>query len=132
MSGDRCAGGGDAAPARHLAERDRPADAVGGEQSDQATLVEHHGPDQNQSDPDFQARASGNPASYEAIRTPNAVYVEYRNGDREYYDLVGDPHELDNTYAELSPARQARLHDALAQLEGCSGSDCWVTTPAAG
>ena len=79
-----------------------------------ATLVEHHGPDQDQSDPDFQARASGNPASYEAIRTPNAVYVEYKNGDREYYDLVGDPYELDNTYAELSPdaagapARRAR------------------------
>jgi arylsulfatase A-like enzyme len=93
-----------------------------------ATLVEHHGPDQDRSDPDFQARASGNPTSYEAIRTPNAVYVEYKNGDREYYDLVGDPYELDNTYVELSPARQARLHDALAQLEGCSGSDCWVTT----
>ena len=36
-------------------------------------------------------------------------------------DLVGDPHELDNTYAELSPARQARLHDALAQLDWALG-----------
>ena len=53
-----------------------------------ATLVEHHGPDQDQSDPDFQSRASGNPPSYEAIRKSNAVYVEYKNGDREYYDIA--------------------------------------------
>ncbi len=92
-----------------------------------ATLVEHHGPDQNQSDPDFQSRASGNPPSYEAIRTSNAIYVEYKNGDREYYNLANDPYELDNTYADLSAARQAQLHETLTELQGCSGSGCWVT-----
>jgi arylsulfatase A-like enzyme len=92
-----------------------------------ATLIEHHGRDTDQSDPDFQSPQSGNPTSYEAIRMRDAVYVEYKNGDREYYDLVRDPFELDNTYADLSPAVQARLHDALANLESCSGQDCWVT-----
>jgi N-acetylglucosamine-6-sulfatase len=92
-----------------------------------ATLIEHHGRDTDQTDPDFQSLQSGNPTSYEAIRTRDAVYVEYKNGDREYYDLVRDPFELDNTYADLSPGVQARLHDALARLESCSGQDCWVT-----
>jgi N-acetylglucosamine-6-sulfatase len=92
-----------------------------------ATLIEHHGPDQDPSDPDYQPRSSGNPTSYEAIRKPNAVYVEYKNGDREYYDLSTDPYELDNTYADLSPGQQARLHQTLTKLESCSGQDCWVT-----
>ena len=80
--------------------------------------------------PDFQSLQSGNPTTYEAIRTQDAVYVEYKNGDREYYDLTRDPYELDNTYADLGPGRQARLHDTLTKLEGCSGQDCWVTAGA--
>ena len=92
-----------------------------------ATLVEHHGPDQNQSDPDFQPRSSGNPTSYEAMRKQNTIYVEYKNGDREYYDLLRDPYELDNTYGDLSAAKQAALHQTLAKLESCSGQSCWVT-----
>lgn len=92
-----------------------------------ATLVEHHGRDQDQSDPDFQPRASGNPTTYEAIRKSNAVYVEYKNGDREYYDLARDPYELDNTYGQLSAEQQARLHETLTELQTCSGSGCWVT-----
>jgi arylsulfatase A-like enzyme len=95
-----------------------------------ATLVEHHGRDQDPGDPDFQSLQSGNPTTYEAIRTQDAVYVEYKNGDREYYDLTRDPYELDNTYADLGPGRQARLHDTLTKLEGCSGQDCWVTAGA--
>jgi N-acetylglucosamine-6-sulfatase len=91
-----------------------------------ATLIEHHGPDDNPSDPDFQPVASGNPTSYEAIRKPNAVYVEYRNGDREYYDLSTDPYELDNTYADLGASQQANLHQTLTQLEGCNGPGCWA------
>ncbi len=92
-----------------------------------ATLVEHHGTDQDQSDPDFQPRASGNPPSYEAIRKSNVIYVEYKNGDREYYNLVRDPYELDNTYGELSAEQQARLHETLTELQTCSGSGCWET-----
>jgi arylsulfatase A-like enzyme len=92
-----------------------------------ATLVEHHGRDQDQSDPDFQPRAAGNPPTYEAIRKSNALYVEYKNGEREYYDLVRDPYELNNTYGELSAEQQARLHQTLTELATCSGSGCWQT-----
>src|SRR5262249_46622563 len=63
-------------------------------------LIEHHGPDRNPSDPDFdQGKASGNPTTYEAIRISRrhlpyfkgaveAVYVEYQDAahEVEYYN----------------------------------------------
>ncbi len=92
-----------------------------------AALVEHHGPDTSKSDPDYQAAKSGNPTSYEAIRKQNAVYVEYTNGDREYYNIAKDPYELHNTYKRQSAVKKARLHRTLTRLETCSGQSCWVT-----
>ncbi len=91
-----------------------------------AVLVEHHGPDLAPGDPDLPTRGSGNPPSYEAIRTATSVYVEYINGEREYYDLTSDPFELTNTFGLLPPARQAALHDLLASIEACHGAgSCW-------
>ncbi|MGH2925332.1 MAG: sulfatase family protein [Solirubrobacterales bacterium] len=92
-----------------------------------AALVEHHGPDTAKSDPDYQTAKSGNPTTYEAIRRQNDVYVEYANGDREYYNVAKDPYERHNTYGALGPVKQARLHQTLTQLETCSGQSCWVT-----
>ena len=91
-------------------------------------LVEHHGPALSTSDPDFQRRPSGDPTSYEAIRTDKALYVEYMNGDREYYDLSQDPYaESLNGYGTLDGAQRARLHAALAALQNChGGSSCWA------
>jgi N-acetylglucosamine-6-sulfatase len=94
-----------------------------------ATLIEHHGPDQTASDPDAQPNASGNPMSYEAMRRGHAIYVEYVDGEREYYSLSRDHYELDNTFANLGHDRRVQLHRTLARLEGCSGSDCFVTSP---
>ena len=58
-------------------------------------------------DPDFQSPHSGNPPSYEAMRTHDFLYVEYKDGGREYYELRTDPFELDNLAPYLS-ARYAR------------------------
>ena len=93
----------------------------------QAALVEHHGPDLNKSDPDFQTKAKANPSTYEAIRVAHAVYVEYLNGEREYYNLRTDPAERHNTVASLSDSRRAALHSRLQALENChSGTSCWA------
>ncbi len=57
-----------------------------------AALIEHHGRDTDRRDPDFQARAERQPA--DATRRSargDAVYVEYTNGEREYYDLARGP-----------------------------------------
>ncbi|HEY1566453.1 MAG TPA: sulfatase [Solirubrobacteraceae bacterium] len=90
-------------------------------------LVEHHGPKPDPGDPDEQDRSSGNPPSYEAMRTPTFLYVEYKDGEREFYDLRGDPYELDNIAPILSPQALATLHADLRRLEECHGSaSCWA------
>jgi len=92
-----------------------------------ASLVEHHGPDVNRKDPDFPAKSSGNPSSYEAIRTATSTYIEYADGEVEYYDLSKDPDELHSTAGQLSVADHARLHAALTALKSChDATTCWA------
>jgi arylsulfatase A-like enzyme len=92
-----------------------------------AVLIEHHGPDFNTNDPDNPPIDSGNPTSYEAIRTPTSVYIEYNDGETEYYDLTTDPNELNNTVSSLSPSQQSNLHNTLIGLENChDGASCWT------
>ena len=91
-----------------------------------AALVEHHGPDfGTAAGPDAPAPGSGNPSTYEALRLRHSTYVEYANGEREYYDLDSDPYELTNTYSALSPERVDNLHTLLLGLENChSAATC--------
>jgi N-acetylglucosamine-6-sulfatase len=92
-----------------------------------AILVEHHGPDLSRLDPDYQQPASGNPWSYEAIRTHRFLYVEYNDGEREFYDLRRDPFELDNVATLLSAGQRAALHRALRAMVRCHGGRrCWA------
>jgi N-acetylglucosamine-6-sulfatase len=91
-----------------------------------AALVEHHGPDfGTAAGPDAAQPGSGNPSTYEELRLPHSTYVEYANGEREYYELDSDPYELTNTYSALSPERVDNLHSLLLGLENChSGATC--------
>jgi arylsulfatase A-like enzyme len=94
-----------------------------------AILVEHHGADMNVADPDFQQAASGNPRTYEAMRTGGFLYVEYNDGETEFYDLQRDPFELRNLAGRLTLQQLVRLHEELSALEQCRGSvDCWDAT----
>jgi arylsulfatase A-like enzyme len=89
-------------------------------------LVEHHGRVLDTGDPDLPTQGSGNPPSYEAIRTPSSLYVEYSTGEREYYDLNTDPFELRNVAANLPLARRLGLHRTLMRIERCHGGRaCW-------
>jgi N-acetylglucosamine-6-sulfatase len=103
-----------------------------------AALVEHHGPDTNVADPDFEAgKGGGNPTTYEAMRISTreltgfrgpveAVYVEYADGEREYYDIRKDPFERHNVASHLTARQKRTLHHALAALQRCRGaSSCW-------
>ena len=92
-----------------------------------AALIEHHGPDVDKSDPDFQTKVKANPSTYEAIRLAHSVYVEYLNGEREYYNLRKDRPERHNTVASLSNERRNSLHTRLTALANChNGSSCWA------
>ena len=92
-----------------------------------AILVEHHGPRHEPLDPDAPTLRSGNPPSYEALRTATALYVEYANGGREYHDLVADPYELHNSFTALTAERKSELHRALSAMQSCHGAQsCWA------
>jgi arylsulfatase A-like enzyme len=84
-------------------------------------LIEHHGPDKNPADPDYPQRGSGNPPTYEAIRSPTFLYVRYHHGEREYYDLVRDPYELHNLAPFLTSGELGQLNAALTALQHCHG-----------
>ncbi len=85
----------------------------------EGALVEHRGPVLDVDDPDYQSPASANPPSYEALRLPGALYVEYVVGGREFYDLDTDPYELNNTYPSLPAERKTALHSELVRAENC-------------
>ncbi|MGC4769046.1 sulfatase family protein [Micromonospora sp. DT44] len=90
-------------------------------------LIEHRGPNQAADDPDAQDRRNGSPITYEALRTATYTYVEYSNGEREYYNRTTDPHQLNNIAAGLTATRRAALHDALEAYVAChSHSACWT------
>jgi N-acetylglucosamine-6-sulfatase len=62
---------------------------------------------------------------FTALRTSRYLYAEYSNGDRELYDLVGDPDQLTSLHAD--PAYQALrtvLAERLARLRTCAGAAC--------
>jgi N-acetylglucosamine-6-sulfatase len=93
-----------------------------------AVLIEHHGNVAlGLGDPDAPPAGSGNPPSYEALRSRDALYVEYADGERELYDLASDPFELHNLADEVPPERIARLSAQLAGMASCHGpAQCWA------
>jgi N-acetylglucosamine-6-sulfatase len=63
---------------------------------------------------------------YSAVRTSDGfVYVEYRDGERELYDLNSDPYELHNLAGKPADAGlEAGLARRLAALRNCAGQAC--------
>jgi arylsulfatase A-like enzyme len=92
-----------------------------------AVLIEHRGPKTAVTDPDFQQASSGNPTTYEAMRTHSFLYVEYDDGERELYDLRSDPFELNNIAARVPGAVLTVLHHELMTMKRChDGTSCWA------
>jgi arylsulfatase A-like enzyme len=94
-----------------------------------AVLIEHHQTANDPNDPDRQSQYSGDPPSYEAVRTANALYVEYVNGDTEYYDLGADPQELHNIAHSAPTAKLNELRTTLHELERCGGANARCPGP---
>jgi arylsulfatase A-like enzyme len=93
-----------------------------------AALIEHHAPLITTLDPDLQQPASGRPTTYEAMRTHGYLYVEYADGEIEFYDLRRDPFELHNIASSLTPQELALLHGDLLRMRRCHGPRCWSAT----
>jgi arylsulfatase A-like enzyme len=61
-----------------------------------------------------------------ALRTKNYLFVEYKTGEHELYDLRKDPHQLHNSYETASPEHLQRLEARLDALRQCDGAECRV------
>jgi hypothetical protein len=73
-------------------------------------------------DDDEDAIQSG---EFAAVRTSRYIYVENATGEKELYDLAGDPYELQNQIANPAYAPVvAALATRLASLRGCAGETC--------
>ncbi|MCI2432521.1 sulfatase [Candidatus Acetothermia bacterium] len=61
---------------------------------------------------------------YRAIRTQQYLYVEYATGERELYDLIKDPYQLENFVSRADAALLQSLSAQLAKLKTCAGASC--------
>ncbi len=59
-----------------------------------------------------------------ALRTNNYLYVDYKTGEHELYDLRKDPYEVNNIYATAPPELTQRLEAQLDALRQCSAAEC--------
>ena len=71
-----------------------------------------------------EGRHGSSAEEYEAVRTKEHLYVEYKTGERELYDLRTDPYQLNNQYATADPALVAQLHRRLETLRYCTTESC--------
>jgi hypothetical protein len=61
------------------------------------------------------------------MRTAWFLYVEYADGEREFYDLVSDPLELHNLAGQLTGPTLTQLHRGLVAMRRCHGDEsCWA------
>lgn len=61
---------------------------------------------------------------YFGIRTATETYVEYDNGESEYYDLKADPYELSNLARQSASSILSKLSARVALLKACRGASC--------
>ncbi len=59
-----------------------------------------------------------------ALRTENYLYVDYKTGEHELYDLRKDPYQLNNFYETAPPELVKRLEARLDTLRQCEGAEC--------
>jgi arylsulfatase A-like enzyme len=66
---------------------------------------------------------------FDAVRTLRYLYVQHATGEKELYDYVADPHELDNkANASAYSLVQNDLTTKLNTLRTCTGASCWITS----
>ena len=68
--------------------------------------------------------------AYSGLRYHNKIYVEWINGDKEYYDFSDDPHELSNAFENLSTPEQRLLKRDLLNSRNVSMNPIATIIPA--
>jgi arylsulfatase A-like enzyme len=63
---------------------------------------------------------------FNMVRTGGYKYVEYRNGEKELYDLRADPYELRSFDESADTDLLEQLHSIVEGLAGCEKDSCRV------
>ena len=74
-------------------------------------------------DPDFELAA---PPSFTALRTEEWLYVESLAGEKELYNRIEDPYELNNVIDSAPPDTVLALQRQFAAMKECAGDACRV------
>jgi N-acetylglucosamine-6-sulfatase len=61
---------------------------------------------------------------FKALRTQEYLFVEYKTGEHELYDLRDDPHQLENLYDEAPEDLLKQLNAQLDALRQCEADAC--------
>jgi N-acetylglucosamine-6-sulfatase len=103
----------------------------------QAALIELFAPADGEKtqpgvdEPVASGKAAKDVPPYRALRTAEAVYVEYDSGERELYDLRVDPYQLANLANNADPTLLIDGYSTrLAELARCAGETCQVAEDA--
>jgi arylsulfatase A-like enzyme len=76
------------------------------------------------------AKTRGGPGTYTAVRTDRYLWVQWRGGARELYDLVEDPLELRSRHADPAYAKvRSKLTREVKRLRHCKGQACLGLMP---
>ncbi|MBH8577431.1 sulfatase-like hydrolase/transferase [Nostocaceae cyanobacterium CENA369] len=62
--------------------------------------------------------------TYDALRTRNYTYIEYRTGAKELYNIKKDPYQLHNLANTANQALLQRLTNRLNKLRTCQADSC--------
>jgi len=75
---------------------------------------------------EYFAQHAGGAPPYGGVRTLGGeTYVEYKTGEREYYDLTRDPWQLDSAHAAPENAERLKtLSAVLIGLKDCAAAEC--------
>jgi N-acetylglucosamine-6-sulfatase len=74
-------------------------------------------------DPDFEISA---PPNFTALRTKEWLYVESLSGEKELYNRITDPYELNNVIDSAAPDTVLGLQRQFNAMKECSGDTCRV------
>ncbi len=69
-------------------------------------------------------QADNVPPAYLGLRTPKFLYVEYKDGFQEYYDLEKDPAQIENIANQMDAQKLEYLSAWLAKFTTSAGDDC--------
>ncbi|HRJ74575.1 MAG TPA: sulfatase [Anaerolineales bacterium] len=65
-----------------------------------------------------------NNIKFRAIRFEHHIYIEYENGEKEFYDLIQDPYQLENKVSNLNHDTVNWLQEQLQILQFCVAKEC--------